>query len=94
VARLIVAPLAAPGFAEAWSLAFFRSMGEFGASLVLAGATPGYTETLPIAMYNMLAQADLRTAAALMTLSVAVGLIAVTLAAAMQARMERVLEGL
>ncbi len=94
VARLVVIPLAAPGIAAAWLLSFFRSMGEFGASLVLAGATPGKSETLPIAMYNMLSLADLRAAAALMSLSVLMGLAVVAIASSLQARVERAVEGL
>ncbi|MCE4611744.1 MAG: ABC transporter permease subunit [Desulfurococcales archaeon] len=94
LARRIILPLAAPGIAAAWLLSFFRSMGEFGATLVLAGVTPGRTETLPIAMYNMLAIADLKAAAALMTLAVLTGLAIVSIVSILMARMERVVEGI
>ena len=94
LARRILLPLAAPGMAAAWLLSFFRSMGEFGATLVLAGVTPGRTETLPIAMYNMLAVADLRAAAALMALSVVTGLAVVSIVSLLMARIERVVEGI
>lgn len=33
-------------------LAFARSMGEFGATLMLAGNLPGRTQTMPLAVYS------------------------------------------
>ena len=44
-------PLAWPGIAAATALAFARSMGEFGATLMVAGSIPGKTETIPVAIY-------------------------------------------
>jgi molybdate transport system permease protein len=33
------------------SLAFARALGEFGATLMVAGSIPGRTQTLPLALY-------------------------------------------
>lgn len=44
-------PLAWPGIVAGGVLAFARALGEFGATLMLAGSIPGRTETLPIAIY-------------------------------------------
>ncbi len=90
----VLLPLSAPGMAAAWSLSFFRALGEFGATLVLAGNIPGYTETLPIAMYNMLAIAEVEIAAGLMSLSTLIGLIAVYVTSVMQARMSSITAGI
>jgi molybdate transport system permease protein len=40
-----------PSVAAATILAFARSLGEFGATLMLAGNIPGKTATIPIAIY-------------------------------------------
>jgi len=47
----ITVPLAWPGIAAGTILAFARSLGEFGATLMLAGNIPGKTQTIPIAIY-------------------------------------------
>ena len=41
----------AAGFALAWA----RSLGEFGASITFAGSFPGRTQTLPMAVYELVA---------------------------------------
>ncbi|MFB2976098.1 molybdate ABC transporter permease subunit [Microseira sp. BLCC-F43] len=44
-------PLALPGLVAGTILAFCRALGEFGATLMLAGNIPGSTQTLPMAIY-------------------------------------------
>ena len=48
--RLMV-PLAWPSIAAGTVLAFARAMGEFGATLFVAGNYAGITQTMPIAIY-------------------------------------------
>ncbi|GAB6875420.1 molybdate ABC transporter permease subunit [Thermaerobacter litoralis] len=52
LARRIVLPLAWPGIATGVLLAFARALGEFGATLMVAGNIPGRTQTLPLAIYS------------------------------------------
>lgn len=47
----IVLPLAWPGVMAGTVLAFARALGEFGATLMLAGSIPGRTQTIPIAIF-------------------------------------------
>jgi molybdate transport system permease protein len=47
----ITLPLAWPGVAAATILALARALGEFGATLMLAGNIPGKTTTIPVAIY-------------------------------------------
>jgi molybdate ABC transporter permease protein len=47
----IILPLAQPGLFAGTLLAFARALGEFGATLMLAGSIPGKTETIPIAIF-------------------------------------------
>ncbi|EHQ89681.1 molybdate ABC transporter permease subunit [Desulfosporosinus youngiae] len=47
----ITLPLALNGIIAGLVLAFARSLGEFGATLMIAGNIPGKTQTMPIAIY-------------------------------------------
>lgn len=47
----ILVPLALPGIVAGTMLAFARALGEFGATLMLAGNIPGQTQTIPMAIY-------------------------------------------
>lgn len=47
----IMLPLARPGLIAGTLLAFARALGEFGATLMLAGSIPGETETIPMAIF-------------------------------------------
>src|SRR5208283_3027062 len=51
VFREVALPLAWPGVIAGTILSFARALGEFGATLMLAGNIPGKTETIPIAIY-------------------------------------------
>lgn len=44
-------PLARPGITAGTTLSFARALGEFGATLMIAGSIPGKTMTIPIAIY-------------------------------------------
>lgn len=47
----IAIPLALPGIVGGVVLTFARALGEFGATLMLAGNIPGQTQTMPMAIY-------------------------------------------
>jgi molybdate transport system permease protein len=47
-------PLAARGIVAGCVLAFARAMGEFGATIMIAGNIPGQTRTVPLYIYGML----------------------------------------
>lgn len=58
----VVLPECYPGMLTAGTLAWARSLGEFGPVLVLAGATRGKTEVLSTTVYLQLSVGDLRGA--------------------------------
>jgi molybdate transport system permease protein len=60
--RRVALPLAWPGVLAGTILSFARAMGEFGATLMLAGNIPGRTETIPIAIYFAVEAGDMRAA--------------------------------
>lgn len=47
----VLLPLSIPGILAGTMLAFARALGEFGATLMLAGNIPGQTQTIPMAIY-------------------------------------------
>lgn len=47
----VTVPLCWPGILAGAALAFARALGEFGATIVLAGRIPGETETIPLRIY-------------------------------------------
>lgn len=54
----ITLPMAWRGILAGVLLAFARSMGEFGATLMVAGSIPGQTQTLSIAVYEAVQAGD------------------------------------
>jgi len=49
----VTLPLMAPGILTGMTLAFARAVGEFGATITLAGNMPGRTQTLPLALFTV-----------------------------------------
>jgi molybdate transport system permease protein len=60
--RRVLLAQAAPGVLAGTVLAFARAMGEFGATLMLAGNIPGRTQTMPIAIFSAAEGGDMRVA--------------------------------
>lgn len=58
----ITVPLAWPGIAAGTVLSFARALGEFGATLMMAGSIPGKTQTIPIAIFFSVEGGDMKTA--------------------------------
>lgn len=59
----IAIPLAWPGIIGGLVLSFARAIGEFGATLMLAGNIPGRTQTMPLAIFFAVEGGDMKTAA-------------------------------
>ncbi|THF79514.1 molybdate ABC transporter permease subunit [Cohnella fermenti] len=51
VFRYVTLPLSSRSLVTAYILGFTRGLGEFGATLMIAGNIPGRTQTLPTAIY-------------------------------------------
>lgn len=73
----IMLPLAWPGILAGTILTFARALGEFGATLMLAGNIPGQTQTIPMAIYFAVESGDMRLASiwVLIILSLALSLL-------------------
>jgi molybdate transport system permease protein len=70
----IALPLAWPGVLAGTTLSFARALGEFGATLMIAGDIPGRTATIPIAIYFAVEANDLSNALAWCVLDVAISI--------------------
>ncbi len=55
---LLTIPLARRGIAAGILLSFARALGEFGATVMVAGFIPGVTETLPLSIYRSVQMGD------------------------------------
>jgi len=55
---LVLLPLAKRGVLAGVVLSFARALGEFGATLMIAGNIPGQTQTMPLAIYEAVAAGE------------------------------------
>jgi molybdate transport system permease protein len=74
VFREVALPLAWPGILAGTILSFARALGEFGATLMLAGNIPGKTATIPIAIYFAVEADDVQHALAWCAVDMAISL--------------------
>jgi molybdate transport system permease protein len=72
--RRVAMPLAAPGILAGTILSFARALGEFGATLMLAGDIPGRTETIPLAIYFAVESNEMSRAISWSLIDVAISL--------------------
>jgi len=72
----VTLPLARDGLIASTILTWARAVGEFGATVTLAGATSMKTETLPTAIFLSLASADVEKAIAVIFVLVIIAVIA------------------
>lgn len=76
VFRAVTLPLAWRGIVAGVVLAFVRALGDFGATLMVAGDIPGVTRTASLAIYNAVQQDDQHTAMVLTLLLSAISIAA------------------
>ncbi|MCL4787663.1 MAG: ABC transporter permease [Verrucomicrobia bacterium] len=72
----VTLPLARRGLIAAFILASAKALGEFGATIMVAGTMAMRTETLPVAIFLRLASADIEGTVALILVLVSIGLAA------------------
>jgi molybdate transport system permease protein len=70
----ITLPLSRKGVIAACILTWAKALGEFGASITIAGSMAMKTETIPIAIFMRLASADIEGAIVLVLILVGIGL--------------------
>jgi molybdate transport system permease protein len=85
----ITFPLAWPGILGGIALAFARALGEFGATLMVAGNIPGITQTLPLALYSAVLGGDQETANILLVIMLVISFALVFVVRASERRASR-----
>jgi molybdate transport system permease protein len=75
--RTVTLPLASRNILAGALLGFSRALGEFGATIVVAGSIPGRTRTLAVGIYSYTETGQDRKAALLLIVSVAIAFTAV-----------------
>jgi len=72
----VVLPLSLRGILAGSALMFARGLGEFGATIIVAGNMPGVTQTIPLAIYEYVSSPNGdRMALALCVVSVAISVV-------------------
>src|SRR6202050_2417425 len=82
----VTLPLARRSILAATALAFARSLGEFGATLMIAGNIPGQTQTIAVAIYDAQESGNSTLALTLVLVISAIALAILTLATRLEAR--------
>ena len=76
---LVTLPLAKKGIIAGLILSFARALGEFGATLMIAGNIQGKTQTMPLAIYEAVTVGDEKQAQILALILTAVSILAIYL---------------
>src|SRR5437773_6184859 len=82
----VTLPLARNGILAGLVLAFARALGEFGATLMLAGNIPGKTATVPLAIYSAVQTGETGDALLLVGLLTALSCVVLVVAGRLGAR--------
>jgi molybdate transport system permease protein len=82
----ITVPLAFPAILAGAVLGFARALGEFGATIMIAGSIPGATRTLSVAIYTFTDTGRDREAAMLLAISASIAFVALWLSSRLSAR--------
>ena len=75
----IMIPLAKKGLFAGILIGFFRSLAEFGATIIVAGNIPGVSQTLPLAIFTRISSGNDGGAIKLILISVVLGVISITI---------------
>ena len=85
----VTLPLAWRGLVSGVLLAFCRALGEFGATILIAGSIPGRTQTLALAIYDSVQNGNDHEAMVLVTYVVVIAWILVAISTLLVARQRR-----
>ncbi|SFD04758.1 molybdate ABC transporter permease subunit [Collimonas sp. OK412] len=85
----VTLPLASKGIAAGVLLAFARALGEFGATLMIAGNLPGRTQTLSVAIYEAVQAGDDQTANLLVLITSATCIVVLLIAGRLLPKSQR-----
>lgn len=75
----IMLPISYPGIIGAVILSFARAIGEFGATLMIAGNIPGKTQTMPIAIFFAVESGDMNEAMIWVMIIIGISSIVITI---------------
>ncbi len=89
----ILLPLSLPGLMAGTVLSFSRTLGEFGATLMIAGNIPQRTQTLPIAIFFAVEGGDMKTALVWVALIMLLSFLSMALQSLWSNRAKRMAQG-
>ncbi|MDF0554688.1 molybdate ABC transporter permease subunit [Kamptonema sp. UHCC 0994] len=89
----VLLPLSVPGIVAGTILTFARALGEFGATLMLAGNIPGQTQTIPMAIYFAVEAGAMNEAWLWVTVIITISLSGIIVVNIWQKQYERKIKG-
>ena len=89
ILRKIMLPNSVSGIAAGTILTFARALGEFGATIMIAGNIPGKTQTMAVAVYSAMAAGNRELAYQWVLIIVAISLASVIGMNLVESRMRR-----
>lgn len=87
-ALIVTLPIAKKGILAGLVLSFARAIGEFGATLMLAGNIPGKTNTMSISIYSAFQAGNNELAQTLVLILIVVSLLAISLTGKFAGKLE------
>lgn len=82
----VTLPLAKHGVGAGLALSFARALGDFGATLMVAGDIPDSTQTMPLAIYDAVQTGDDRVIATFVVIAACVSIVFTLLASSLARR--------
>lgn len=89
----ILLPLSLPGLMAGTILSFSRTLGEFGATLMIAGNIPKKTQTIPLAIFFAVEGGDMKTALIWVALIMLLSLLSMVLQSLWSSRSQTIASG-
>ncbi|MDO4173514.1 MAG: sulfate ABC transporter permease subunit CysT [Eubacteriales bacterium] len=92
--RHVILPEIMPALVAGFTMAFARSLGEYGSVVFIAGNTPFYTEITPLLIMSKLQEYDYASATSIALVMLAVAFLILFISAVIQSRASRIVSGI
>lgn len=92
--RRVILPEILPALTAGFTMAFARSLGEYGSVVFIAGNTPFYTEITPLLIMSKLQEYDYASATSIALVMLAAAFLILFINAVIQSRTSKIVSGI
>lgn len=92
--RRVIMPEIMPALVAGFTMAFARSLGEYGSVVFIAGNTPFYTEITPLLIMSKLQEYDYASATSIALVMLAAAFLILFISAVVQSRTSKIVSGI